>query len=98
MDLYFKDIFLQTLKKVPLYAVSFDESYTNVPKQAQMDLFIRYWKSEKERVHVCYLNSLFMRKSGAVNVLEHFNSCVECIEKTKFYKFSLMDEMLSCHF
>ena len=53
----------------------------------------------KKRVDVHYLNRLFMGKSAAVGVLEHFNSCVESIEKkTKFYKFSLMNQMSTCHF
>ena len=90
---YFKDIFLQSLKEVPLYTVSFDESYNNVLKQGQMDLHFRYWNSEKERVDVHYLKSSFMEKSATVDVLEHFNSCVKSIEKIKFYKFSLMDQM-----
>ena len=79
--------FLQSLKEFPLYAVSFDESYTNVLKQAQMDLFIRYWKSEKEKVHVCYLNSLFMRKSGAVDVLEHIILVFNVLKKQNFTSF-----------
>ena len=41
MALHFKDIFLQSLKEVPFYAVSFDESYSNALKQGQMDLHVR---------------------------------------------------------
>ena len=94
MATYFKDIFLQSLKEVPLDAVSFDESYINILKQGQMDLHVRYWNSEKERVDIRYLNSLFMGKSAEVDVLEYFNSCVESVEKkAKFYKFSLMGQM-----
>ena len=77
----------KSLKEVSLYVVSFDESYTNVLKQGQMDLFIRYWKSEKERVHVCYLNSLFMRKSGAVDVLEHIILFFNVLKKQNFTSF-----------
>ena len=77
----------KSLKEVSLYVVSFDESYTNGLKQGQMDLFIRYWKSEKERVHVCYLNSLFMRKSGAVDVLEHIILFFNVLKKQNFTSF-----------
>ena len=53
-----------------------------------------FWNSGKERVNVHYLNSSFMGKSAAIDVLEHFNSFVECIEKKKkFYKFSLTDRI-----
>ena len=88
-----KIVFLQSLKEVPLYTASFDESYDNVFKQGQVDLHVRYWNSEKERVDVHYLKGSFMGKSAAVDVLEHFNSCVKSIEKIKFCKFFLMDQM-----
>ena len=42
MALYFKYIFLQSLKEVPLYVVSFYESCNNVRKQGQMDLQVLY--------------------------------------------------------
>ena len=80
---YFKDTFVQNLKEIPFYSVSFDESYNKVMKQGQMDLHIRYWNSKTDRVNIHYLNSSFMGKSAAIDVLEHFNSCVESIEKHK---------------
>lgn len=89
--------FLQSLKEFPLYAVSFDESYTNVLKQAQMDLFIRYWKSEKKSACLL-LKQIVHEKVRSSWCAWAYNSCFQCIEKTKFYKFSLMDEMSSCHF
>ena len=66
---YFKGCFLQSLKEVPLYAESFDESYNNVLRQGQMYLQVRYWNSEKERVDVHYSNSSFMGKLVAVDLL-----------------------------
>ena len=51
--------------------MSFDESCNDVLKQGQMDLHVRYWNSEKERVDFHYLNGLFMRKSAAIDSLEH---------------------------
>ena len=45
-----------------------------------MDLHVGYWNGEKDRANVNYLNSFFMWKSSAVDVLEHFNSCLESIE------------------
>ena len=83
---YFKDAFVQNLKEIPFYSVSFDESYNKVMKQGQMDLHIRYWNSKTDRVNIHYLNSSFMGKSAAIDMLEHFNSCVESIEKHKILK------------
>ena len=55
---------------------------------------------KKESVDVHYLNSSLLEKYAAVDVFEHFNSCVKSIEKkeTKFFKFSLMNQMSTCHF
>ena len=61
--------FLQSLKGVPLYVESFDKSYNNNLKQRQIDLHIRYWSNEKERVDVRLLNSSFVGKSAAVDYL-----------------------------
>ena len=48
-----------------------------------MDLHVRYWNSEKEKMDVNYLNSSCLGKSAAVDVLEHFNPCFNSIEKKK---------------
>ena len=79
----------QSPKEVLLYPVSFDESYSNVLKQGQMDLHVRYWNGEKERVDVHYLNS------SCLNILI---LVLKVLKKTKFYKFTLMDQMSTCHF
>ena len=97
---YFKDTFVQNLKEIPFYSVSFDESYNKVMKQGQMDLHIRYWNSKTDRVNIDYLNSSFMGKS----TLEHLNSLntsilvSKVLKNTKFCKSSLMVPMSICHF
>ena len=50
----FKDLFLENLK-ILFYSASFDESYSNVIKQRQMDLHIRYWNSKVGKSSVHYL-------------------------------------------
>ena len=80
---YFKRNFMDSLKQVPFYAVSFDESYNKAIKQGQMDLHIRYWDIETDRVKVQYLDSSFMGKSSAKDVFEHFKSCTETIDDLK---------------
>ena len=51
----FKDLFLENLKEILFYSASFDESYSNVIKQRQMDLHIRYWNSKVGKSSVHYL-------------------------------------------
>ena len=65
-----------------------------------MDLHVRYWNSEKEKMDVNYLNSSCLGKSAAVDVLEHFNPCFNSIEKKKKknYKFSVMGQISFCQF
>ena len=48
-----------------------------------MDLHIRYWDSETDRVKVHYLDSSFMGKSSAKDVFEHFDFSLQTIDKAK---------------
>ena len=91
--------FLQSLKGVPLYVESFDKSYNNNLKQRQIDLHIRYWSNEKERVDVRLLNSSFVGKSAAVDYLNVVVLVSKVLKKKKQkIKFSLIDQISTCHF
>ena len=83
---YFKSKFIESLQLLPFYSVSFDESYNDAIKRGQIDLCIRYWDSEKDRVKVYYLDISFMRKSSAKDVFENFDSSIQTIEVLQVLK------------
>ena len=47
---YFRGMFIDSLKEVPFYSLSFDKSYNNVLKIGQMDLHVRYLGDTKNHV------------------------------------------------
>lgn len=73
---HFESKFLESLQLLPIYLVSFDESYNDAIKRGEMDMHIRFWDSETDRVKVHYLDISFMRKSSATDVFEYFDSLI----------------------
>ena len=53
---HFKDILMKSLQEAPFIVISFDESFNSVVKKGQMDLLIRYWDNDKNRVVTRYFN------------------------------------------
>ena len=70
---------IDSLREVPFYCMSFDESYNNVLEKRQIDLHVRYWEHTKNHGVKRYLHSSFMGKSSADDVYSHFNSCAETL-------------------
>ena len=70
---------IDSLREVPFYCMSFDESYNNVLEKRQIDLHVRYWEHTKNHGVKRYLHSSFMGKSSADDVYSHFNSCTETL-------------------
>ena len=98
---YFKSKFIESLQLLPFDSVSFDESYNDAIKQEKLDLHIRYWDSETDRLKVHFLDSSFMGKSSTKDVFEHFDSSIQTIEVLQVLKllqvitsFFLMAQML----
>ena len=85
---HFESKFLESLQLLPIYLVSFDESYNDTIKRGEMDMHIRFWDSETDRVKVHYLDISFMRKSSAKDVFEYFDSLILSIENAKVFSAS----------
>ena len=59
---FFKLNLLDIVKQTPYIVISFDESYNNVIKRAQMDVLVRFWDSSVNKVPTRYVNSGFLGK------------------------------------
>ena len=68
------------LEKCEFFVVSFDESFNEVSKKAQMDLVSRYWDENTNRVAVRYLNLAFMGHATSEDILESFKSALNPID------------------
>ena len=85
---YFRSELLSILSNVPYYTVSFDESLNQIFQKGQMDLLVRFWDERYDIVSTRYLNSKFMGRSSAEDVLNTFLSCVSEIDKAKILQVS----------
>ena len=80
---YFEQNLYDKIDKVPVYSVSFDESFNRVTKNEQMDLTIRFWDSDKDIVVNRYLGSNFLGHTRSADLLQHFNDATSKLNKGK---------------
>ena len=55
-----------------IFVVSFDESLNKVLQEEQMDLLLRFWDNELDRVVTRYFNSVFLGHTRAQDLLKMF--------------------------
>ena len=67
---YVTDVLNDALQEVPVYSLSFDESYSRVLKKSQMDLLIRYWDERADMVSTRYYDSACLDKAAALMFLK----------------------------
>ena len=66
---YFKDILKENLRKSEFLVISFDESLNKSTRNCQMDIAIRFWNQETERVEVRYWDSQFLGHTAHGDIL-----------------------------
>ena len=73
------------------YVISFDESLNKVLQKEQMDIIVRFWDKEKNKVSSRYLNSQFLGHTRAADLLQKFR---EALGKLKpiLFKFPWMGQ------
>ena len=58
------------------YAISFDESLNRVLQKEQMDIIVRFWDKEKNKVSSRYRNSQFLGHTRAADLLHKFREAL----------------------
>ena len=58
------------------YVISFDESLNKVLQKEQMDIIVRFWDKEKNKVSSRYLNSQFLGHTRAADLLQKFREAL----------------------
>ena len=56
------------------YVISFDESLNRTQQQEQMDMIIRFWDNEKNKVGSRYFDSNFLGHTSAQDLLKSLQS------------------------
>ena len=79
---------LQKISSLPHQVVSFDKSLNNSVQKVQIDLLIRCWDNDSDRLCTRYMGSEFMGCSTADDVLEAFQNGISEIDESKVMQFS----------
>ena len=70
---YFKQELLNSIKASSHFVVSFDESLNRVVQDDQMDIQIRFWNESENVVSTRYLDSRFIKRPNAENLVTELN-------------------------
>lgn len=69
---YFLNQLMDHIKLCNDFVICFDEAFNKVAHKGQMDLVIRFWDEHSHQVSTRYLNSVFLGKATADDLLEKF--------------------------
>lgn len=77
---YFQNIMYDKFKNISNFALLFDETLNMTNQKKQLDLHIRYWHIENNKVATRYLMFVFTGHATAANILESFQATVKKIK------------------
>ena len=86
---YFQQKLYNKLNDVPIYSVSFDESYNPITKNEQMDFSVRFWDEEKQQIVDRYRDSQFVGHTKATDLLTKFNEGTSKLDSKKILQISM---------
>jgi len=86
---YFRDQLKSVLLECPELSFGFDESLNKVAVNQQMDISVRFWDQKTNEVLTRYLDSVFLGKTTAVDLLKAFLSVVRPFGLAKMENVSL---------
>ena len=87
---YFHDRMLASLKDGDVkYVISFDESLNRTQQQEQMDVIVRFWDNEKNKVCSRYFDSNFLGHTSAQDLLKSLQSSLTTLNPMGLIQLSM---------
>ena len=71
---YFKNALIKDNNNSLYYSLSFGESLNSIVQKFQTDIHIRYWDNKEKKVKTRYLDSQFLERPNAYNLLQSQDS------------------------
>ena len=71
---YYKSVLTNEIKASPYYSTSFDKTLNKVTQQEQMDIYMKFWNSDRKRIKSRYFETDFMEHTTANDLLNSFQS------------------------
>lgn len=96
---FFKeDLCSKVLKLGAVFVVCFDESLNKVLQEEQMDLHLRFWDSELNKVVTRYFNSVFLGHTKSGDLLAKFNEALSKLNMSNLLQISMDGPVTSWKF
>ena len=80
---------IEKINKAEAFVDCFDESFNKKLKQGQMDLLIRFWNQETDRVEVTYLTSELLGHQRAEDLLQALEKGMAQLDNKKMIQISM---------
>lgn len=85
----FRNELFTIISSVETFVICFDESLNKVVQKGQMDIHIRFWKTNSNTATTRYLTSVFLGHSDAKSLLESLKSSIPPSEMQKVLQLSM---------
>lgn len=91
LGFFFKSKVLQMIRtcNTNSFVLMFDESLNKFAQKQQMDVVVRFWCDETERVTERYLTSIFLLSSTAVDLLEALKEALKGLDLNNILQISM---------
>lgn len=86
---YFQSVMYDEYKKVSHFTLLFDEILNRTNQKKQLDLHIRYWQADENKVATRNLTSVFMGHATAADIFESFMEAVKKLDLKKLLQISM---------
>ena len=80
---FFKTNLIKSVKGLPFFAASFDESLNRIYQNEQIDVHNCYWDNEKGLVKTNYLDSRFVFRPIADNLHDELHNTLQSLPEKK---------------
>ena len=95
---YFHKLLIEKIRAVKYYILSFDESLNQINQKKQIDMIVRFWNSESNKVAERYFNSEFMGHATTADMLTHFRNGMALLNPSSLVQISMADPNVNWKF
>ena len=93
---YFREVLTKDINRSPFYSYSFDESMNPVLQNCQMDVVIRFWDEEKNCTQTRYLDSKFLNRPNANELLNNIYDSLSNLKEDRLLQLSMDGPTVNC--
>ncbi|CAL4148044.1 unnamed protein product [Meganyctiphanes norvegica] len=84
-----EDLSSKILQPGTIFVACFDESLNKVLQEEQMDLYLRFWDSELNKVVTRYFDSVFLGHTRSEDLLINFKECLSKLNMANLLQISM---------